>query len=72
MSRIKLSKCDDCGHVCPTEELTQTKTTYEQYYGVAHEFGNHHTLYLLICPECGCEEVNSYEPEDESEYDEYE
>lgn len=70
MASNNLSKCDNCGHICPTDELVQTKTTYEQYYGVAHLFPNHHTLYLYTCPNCGGEEVNGYIP-DEDEDEEY-
>ena len=55
-------KCANCDHVCTGDELVRTKTTYEQYYGVAADFPTGTPLVLCVCPKCGSDEVNGIDP----------
>lgn len=63
-------ECNDCGR--SFDELISIKTSYENYYGVGSLFGNHHSLYLDVCPYCKSEEWEVVEEEEEFDEEEEE
>lgn len=58
-------RCSECGAWFDSkEELNHKKTTCEEYYGVAGDFPDRHSLTVTTCPCCG-EEADFKEYEDE-------
>ena len=50
-------KCTKCDAIF--EEPDRTTICYEDYYGVGSLFDTRHTTDLLICPECGDEDIEN-------------
>lgn len=51
---VALMKCDNCGSIVTTEEVTETrKVDMEDYYGVGSDFPDHHYQEFSVCPNCG-------------------
>lgn len=51
--------CNDCERTF--EKPFCVQTTYENYYGVGNQFGNHHSLELYCCPYCKSEDYEEVE-----------
>ena len=51
--------CDNCK--CEFDEPKRQRTTFEDFYGVSHLFPDSHTMNLLICPNCGNEDIEEME-----------
>lgn len=56
-------RCYNCGE--DFSDPSTEHTTYERYYGVSGEFGNHTPISLEVCPYCGSDEI---EEMDDDEY----
>lgn len=47
--------CNDCG--AEFDEPDEEMVDLEDYYGVGGLFGDHHSGYMDVCPECGSEDI---------------
>lgn len=54
--------CNNCEKTF--EEPKTIMTTYEKYFGVGDQFGNHHSLEIYCCPFCRSEDFEDYEVEE--------
>ena len=62
--------CCDCGFVFDEDDAESKEICLEDEYGVSSLFHGRAYRDIMICPECGCEELDDYfedEEEDETE-----
>lgn len=72
---VRLYRCDSCGNICDEDGLGSQRTDMECYYGVGSDFPDHHYQNLIVCDNCGSddiEELGLYELEDFEDYELFE
>ena len=60
-------ECESCGAIFNENDADTDYVDLEDEYGVGGLFPDHHTTLVLVCPECGCNELNPVDHDEEVE-----
>ena len=55
---IRVIRCASCGHYCSEADLKTEVVDLEEEHGVGGLFPDHHQGKMLVCPECGSEDLS--------------